>query len=211
MNAIFFQMLPLFVFLIVDMIFTNTAVSITSAVLFAIFQMLFTYQRDGSPDYLILFDVGLIVVLGVLSIILKNDLFFKLKPAIIEVLMVALIIGFTFAPDSFIIKYLTRFTPKSMTLSEALLPQIKQMCWAMAIYTLLHAGAVWYTAYHSSRKVWAVVSGPGYFLLFIPIMVALFLRKSVFRSRQKTFYSQKGVPEFEGGYLEVSLPNQDDT
>lgn len=202
MNTIFFQMLPLFVFLIVDMIFTNTAVSIISAVLFAVFQMLFTYKRDGSPDYLILFDVGLIVALGVLSIILKNDLFFKLKPAIIETIMVAFIIGFTFAPDSFIIKYLSRFTPKQMSLSMALIPQIKKMCWAMAIYTLLHAGAVWYTAYYSSRKVWALVSGPGYFLIFIPVLLLMILRKR--RPRPQPI-----MPEFEGGYIEIELPTQD--
>lgn len=202
MNTIFFQMLPLFVFLIVDMIFTNTAASITSAVLFAIFQMGFTYMKDGSPDYLILFDVGLIVALGALSIILKNDLFFKLKPAIIEAVMVVLIIGFTFAPDSFIIKYLSRFTPRNVSLTAEIVPHIKKMCWAMAVYTLLHAGAVWYTAYYSSRKVWALVSGPGYFFIFIPIMIAIILRRR--RSRH-----QAVVPEFEGGYIEVALPDQE--
>lgn len=181
MNAIVLQMLPLLVFVIVDMIFTNTVVSIVSAVLFALFQMIFTFVKTGSPDYLILIDVGLITALGVISIFLKNDIYFKLKPAIIELIMVVLIIVLTFAPDSFIISYLSRFMPSNMALVPESVPFLKKMFWGMAFYTALHAGAVWYTAYCSSRKVWAVVSGPGYFFIFIPIILFILTK----RLRQK--------------------------
>jgi intracellular septation protein A len=170
-------MLPLLIFILVDMIFSNTVISIISAVAFAIFQMIFTFMKTGSPDYLILIDVALIAGLGALSIFLKNDLFFKMKPAIIEAIMVVLIIALAFAPDSFIISYLSRFMPPNMEMVPEALPILKKMLLLISAYTVLHIGAIYYTALHSSRKIWALVSGPGYFLIFIPIMFIIFIKK----------------------------------
>jgi intracellular septation protein A len=177
MNHILLQMLPLLVFVVVDMIFTNTAISIGSAVVFAVFQMGFTFIKTGSPDYLILIDVALIVGLGALSIFLKNDLFFKMKPAIIEAIMVLLIVALAFAPDRFLLSYLSRFMPQGASLVPEAMPILKKMLLGMALYTVFHIGAVWYTAYHSSRKIWALVSGPGYFFIFIPIMAFILFKK----------------------------------
>ncbi len=135
------------------MIFSNTVVSIISAIVFAVFQMSFTFIKTGSPDYFVLIDVLLIAGLGVISIFLKNDLFFKMKPAIIEVIMVVLLVALIFAPHSFLINYLSRFLPNNVQLLPEAVPAIKRMLMGMSIYTLLHVGAVCYTALYSSRKV----------------------------------------------------------
>lgn len=177
MNTMLLQMLPLLVFILVDMIFSNTVISIVSAILFAIFQMGFTFVKTGSPDYFVLIDVVLIAGLGAVSIFLKNDLFFKMKPAIIEAVMVVLIIALALSPESFLIKYLSRFLPAGMQLLPEMVPAMKRMLAGVAFYTILHIGAVWFTAFHSSRKVWALVSGPGYFFIFIPIMAIVLYKR----------------------------------
>lgn len=177
MNTMLLQMLPLLVFILVDMIFSNTVVSIVSAILFAVFQMGFTFVKTGSPDYFVLIDVILIAGLGTVSIFLKNDLFFKMKPAIIEAVMVLFILVLALAPDSFLIGYLSRFLPEGTQILPEALPMMKRALWGLSLYTLLHIGAVWFTALHSSRKMWAVVSGPGYFFIFIPIMAVLLFKK----------------------------------
>lgn len=177
MNTMLLQMLPLLVFIFVDMIFSNTVVSIVSAILFAVFQMGFTFVKTGSPDYFVLIDVVLIAGLGAISIFLKNDLFFKMKPAIIEAVMVVLFIALAFAPDSFLINYLSRFLPAGTQVMPEAVPMMKRALWGMSLYTVLHIGAVWFTAIHSSRKVWALVSGPGYFFIFIPIMAVILFKK----------------------------------
>ncbi len=181
MNAVLIQMLPLLIFIVVDMIFTNSVISIISAVLFAVFQMVFTFVKTGSPDYFILIDVALIAGLGAVSIFLKNDLFFKMKPAIIEAVMVLLMLGLLFASDSFIIAYFSRFMPDGMQILKEGIPMLKKMFLGMALYTLIHIGAVCYCAFYCSRKVWAVVSGPGYFLIFIPVMAVILFKR--FRKR----------------------------
>ena len=101
-----------------------------------------------------------------------------MKPAIIEAIMVLLIIALTFAPDSFIISYFSRFTPPNMQLSPLALPILKKVLWGMVFYTILHIGAVYYSAIHSSRKMWAFIAGPGYFFIFIPVMIFVLIKKA---------------------------------
>lgn len=176
-SFVLIQMLPLLIFLVVDGIFSNTLYSILSAVVFAIFHMTFTFVKTGSTDYLILIDVALIAALGAVSIIVKNDIFFKIKPAIIESVMILFLLVLVFAPDSFMLSYFGRFIPANSTFTPQAIPILKKMMIGISLYTLLHIGAVWYTAFYSSRKIWAIVSGPGYFFLFIPMMLWIVLKK----------------------------------
>ncbi|MBI4978040.1 MAG: septation protein IspZ [Spirochaetes bacterium] len=173
---LFVQLLPLLVFLIVDAIFNNTIVSIIAAVVFSIGQMVFFYVTTKQFDYFILLDVGLIVALGVVSLVLKNDMFFKMKPALIEAIALVFLLVLVFAPTDFLTAYISRYmqgrklTPEGIAL-------MKRMLLGMSVYVIIHIGAVIYTAYFSSRKVWAFVSGPGFYLLFIPVMIYILIRR----------------------------------
>lgn len=184
MNTMFLQMLPILIFVIVDAIFSNTVVSIASAVLFAIFQMIVTFSKTGAFDYFILVDVILITGLGLISIFSKNDLFFKVKPAIIEAIMVLFILGLYFAPDTFVLGYFERFMPKNMAFTDEGIVLLKKMLLWVSLYTVVHIAAILYTALHSSRRVWALVSGPGYYFIFIPIMLVVLIKKGKERKKR---------------------------
>jgi len=171
------QMLPLIVFIIVDAIAKNTRISIISAIVFAAGQLLFSYLKTKQFDWFVLLDVGLIAGLGIVSIILKNELFFKIKPAIVETIAIVFFITLLLAPDSFLLGYFGRMVPKGMSLRPEAIGAMKVMLAWMCGYVLLHIAAVMYTTFHASRKVWAMVSGPGFYLLFIPIMLWLFAKQ----------------------------------
>ena len=96
-------MLPLLVFIIADTVFNNVKASIIIAVIFAIGQTIFFYLKTGQFDWFILLDVGLIAGLGIVSIVLKNDLFFKIKPAIIEAAAIIFFLVLIFSPDTFLV------------------------------------------------------------------------------------------------------------
>ena len=177
------QMLPLIVFIIVDAVFNNVKVSIISAIVFAAGQLFFFYVRTGKFDWFVLLDVGLIVGLGTLSIVFKNELFFKVKPAVIEAAAIIFLVVLIVLPDRFLLKYFGRMMPKGMVLREAAIGPMKTMLIWMCVYMVVHIGAVLFTAFHSSRRVWAFVSGPGFYLLFIPVMPVLIV-KFVRRRRQ---------------------------
>lgn len=170
------QMLPLIVFIIVDAVFNNVKASIISAIVFAAVQLLFFYQKTGKFDWFVLVDVVLIASLGAVSILLKNDIFFKIKPAIIEAATIIFFVVLIILPDQFLLNYFGRMMPSGAGLQPSAIKPMKMMLIGMCGYILLHIGAVLFTAFHSSRRVWAFVSGPGFYLLFIPVIPVVIVR-----------------------------------
>lgn len=171
------QILPLIVFVIVDSISSNIRVSIISAIVFAAGQLLLFYFKTGQFDWFVLLDVGLIAAFGIVSIVFKNEMFFKVKPAVIEGATVIFLLVMIFSPDSFLLNYFGRMMPKGMALKSAMIGPLKTMLHLMCWYIVLHICSVLYTAFYASRRTWAIVSGPGFFLLFIPVMIVLLIRK----------------------------------
>jgi intracellular septation protein A len=171
------QMFPLLVFIIVDMLFNNIRISIISAIAFAVVQLVFFYLKTKQFDWFVLLDVALIAGLGVISIALKNDIFFKVKPAIIEGATIVFFLVLIFLPDRFLMNYFGRMMPAGLVLRPAAIGTMKTMLLWMCGYVVLHIGAVLYTALYSTRKMWAFVSGPGFYLLFIPVMGMIIVKR----------------------------------
>lgn len=176
------QLLPLIVFIVVDALVTDVRISILSAVVFAVGQLVLTYVVTRQFDWFVLLDVGLIVALGGISIVFKNELFFKVKPAIIEGVTIVFMLVLLLAPGRFLTGYFGRMTP-GMALKPEAIGLMRTMLGWMCVYTALHIGASLYTAFYSSKKVWAFVSGPGFYLVFIPIM-GVILGKALRARRQ---------------------------
>lgn len=181
---IFGQLLPLLVFIIVDSICNNIRVSIVSAILFAAGQLSLYYLKTGKFDWFVLVDVALIAALGTISIVSKNEMFFKVKPAIIEGATVVFMMVMFFLPDSVLLGYFGRMMPKDITLNPAAIDLMKTMLLWICAYILVHIGAILYTAFFCSRRMWAIVSGPGFYLLFIPIMIGLILKRIKIQHRR---------------------------
>jgi intracellular septation protein A len=201
------QMLPLIVFIIVDSIFNNIRVSIISAVAFAVVQLALFWAKSRQIDWFVLLDVGLIVGLGAVSIALKNEIFFKVKPAIIEAATIVFFLVLILAPDRFLMGYFGRMMPSGAALKPEAIGAMKTMLLFMCGYVLVHIGAVLYTAFHSSRKTWAFVSGPGFYLLFIPVMAVLLVRALRMRRGAKVTGSASGLPVFQANAGRVAKQN----
>ena len=176
------QILPLIVFIVLDSFVEDVRISIVAAIIFAACQMGFIYFLNRRIEWLVLVDVGLIAALGGVSIAFDNDLFFKVKPAIIEGLAVLLFAGLLLAPRPFLKRYFERMMPQA-ELPEQALDRMRPMLGLMIVCTIGHIGAVLYTAWYSSREVWAFVSGPGFYLSLLPLV--LYVLAIRIRSRNK--------------------------
>lgn len=164
------QLLPLIVFIVVDSFVTDVRISILAAVLFALGQLALTWRRSRRVDWFVLLDVGLIATFGAISIALEDELFFRIKPAIIEGVTMVFMLALLAAPPRFLTNYFGRMMPEN-TLRPEVLKRMKTLLGWMCLWVALHASAVLYTAFFSTRKVWALVSGPGFYVIFIPILV----------------------------------------
>lgn len=156
--------IPLFVFIIADEIW-GTKIGLIVAIAFGVGELIYTWVKDRKFDKFILFDTLLIVVLGIVSIILDNDVFFKLKPALIGSLM-CIILGISvFTPANLILNMSQRYM-KGMNLNDSqyimLQKNMKTMFWIFTIYTLL----VFYSVWFMSKEAWAFISGALFYIIF---------------------------------------------
>jgi intracellular septation protein A len=180
------QLLPLIVFIVVDGFVADVRISILCAVIFAVLQLSFTYVKTRRFEWFVLIDVALIGLMGGVSIVFENDLFFKMKPAILEGVAVLLLMALVMAPDRFLERYFSRMLP-AMAFNPRVLKMMKSMLVILSVSTLVHVGAVVYTALVSSREVWASVSGPGFYLTVLPVIVwQLVQKKRLARNRGKS-------------------------
>jgi len=74
--------IPLFVFILIDEIW-GTRAGLVAALVIGVAELGWIGYREKRFERFVLFDTLLLLVLGGISIVLDNDIFFKLKPGLI--------------------------------------------------------------------------------------------------------------------------------
>ena len=169
------QVLPLLVFVLVDLLVDDVRVSIAAAIGFAALQLVVTWARRRRFDWFVVLDVAFIAGLGGVSIALKDELFFKLKPAIVEGVTIAFMVGLLLAPTRFLTRYLERLTAGKAIGPEGLSLMRAMLTWG-SVATAVHIVAVLYAACFESKAAWAAVSGPGFYVAYVPVIGFLLWR-----------------------------------
>ncbi|MFV0269244.1 MAG: septation protein IspZ [Draconibacterium sp.] len=82
--------IPLFVFIAADEIW-GTKIGLFVAIGVGIAEMVWIAVKEKRFEKFVLFDTLLLVALGGVSILLDNDIFFKLKPGLIELILLVVL------------------------------------------------------------------------------------------------------------------------
>ena len=170
-------LLPLFIFIIADEIW-GTETGLYIALGFGVIELLITRIKYGFFDRFILFDtlflvflstlsIFSVVALGLVSIVLDNDIFFKLKPALIEFIL-CLILGVSAFSSKNIMLAMTRRYTRGMNIevNEEGMIRLKRMTIILLIILTVHAGATLYSAAYMSNEAWAFISGGLFYIIF---------------------------------------------
>jgi isopentenyldiphosphate isomerase/intracellular septation protein A len=156
--------IPLFAFIIADEIW-GTKIGLLVAIAFGIIELTWYWIKDKKFDKFILLDTLLIIALGVVAIVLENDVFFKLKPALIGVLMCAVLGVSAFTPSNILLNMSKRYM-KGVELNDEQYQQfrknLKMMFWLFTGYTVL----VFYSVWFMSNEAWAFISGGLFYIIF---------------------------------------------
>lgn len=156
--------IPLFVFIAADEIW-GTRVGLIVALATGIMELGYTYFKEKRFDVFIILDTGLLLVLGGISILLDNDIFFKIKPAIIEGIMCVILALSAFTRID-IVGGMTQRYMKGIELNDEVQKKFKQtlraMFWIFTSHTLL----VVYSSFYMSKEAWAFISGGLFYILF---------------------------------------------
>lgn len=181
--------IPLFVFIAADEIW-GTKTGLFVAIATGIAQMLWTGISEKRFDKFVLSDTILLVVLGAVSILLDNDVFFKLKPGFIELILVIILAVSAFSsynlPELMAKRYL-----KGTSLNELQLEQMRKSMKILFYVFLVHTGLVFYSALYMSRDAWAFISGGLFYIIFVVYFVFEFLRQ---KNRSRKLMKEEWVP-----------------
>jgi len=157
-------LMPIFVFILVDEIWSTEA-GLVVAVVFGIGQLGYVFIRERRFDRFVFYDTMLLVALGGISIALNDEIFFKLKPALINLIFCA-ILGFSaFSSKNLLMIYSQRYMGDMKMpagAEKAMQHTMKMLFWMMLAYTLL----IVYSAFYMSKEAWAFISGGLLYILF---------------------------------------------
>ncbi len=156
--------IPLFVFIIADEIW-GTKIGLIVAIAVGIAELAYYWFKDKKFDKFILYDTLLIVALGAVSLFLDNDVFFKLKPALIGVLVCAILGVSAFTPSNIILNMSKRYMRGIEFNNEQykmMKKSMKSMFFLFLGYTLL----VFYSVWFMSNEAWAFISGGLFYIIF---------------------------------------------
>ncbi len=185
--------LPLLVFIAADALW-GTRVGLIVAVGSGLIEMAASYVRKKSWDRFVLLDTLLIVAMGGASLLLENDVFFRLKPALVE-LVFCLILGISaFSPLNLMLAMSRRYF-KGVTLSteqsRAMTLKLKTLFFVLLGHALLTV----YAALAMSLAAWAFISGGLFYILFAAYFLVEWLRNR--RRARRTPVAQTGDAEEE--------------
>ena len=181
--------IPLFVFIVADEIW-GTKIGLFVAIAVGILEMAWVGLREHRFDKFILFDTLLLVALGAVSILLDNDVFFKLKPGLIELILVV-VLGISAYSTVNIIGLLGQRFLNGVTFNDAQVVQMRKNLKYLFLIFTAHTLLVFYATFYMSKEAWAFISGGLFYILFgVYFLIELFRQKK----NQKKLLNEEWVP-----------------
>lgn len=140
--------------------------------------MAWIWIKEKRFDRFVLFDTGLLIALGSVSILLDNDIFFKLKPGLVELILCAVLAVSAFSKLN-IIGLMTQRYMKDMELNGQQMAQFRKTLQLMFFVFLGHTLLVFYAAFYLSNEAWAFISGGLFYILFAVVFGYEFIRQKL--------------------------------
>ena len=181
--------IPLFIFILADEIW-GTNIGLLVAVGFGVAELIWIAIKEKRFEKFVLFDTLLLVALGAVSILLHNDIFFKLKPGLIELILLA-VLGVSAFSSINIIGLMGQRYMKDVHLNDAQMRQMRQSMKVLFYIFLVHTALVFYSAFYMSKEAWAFISGGLFYAIFGLYFLAEIYRQ---RRKQKQLASEEWVP-----------------
>ncbi|MEI7421745.1 MAG: septation protein IspZ [Prolixibacteraceae bacterium] len=177
-------LIPLLVFILADEIW-GMKVGLIVAVSIGIAELLITWIKDRKLDRFVLLDTFLLLLLSALSYLFENEIFFKVKPAMIDLMLLALLS----------LSLFTRIDPLG-SMSQRYLGDLKlegekkelfrRNLWVIFWITLIHTLMVLWAAFFLSKEIWAFISSFALFIMMGAYMGFELLRHKFLRPKRVT-------------------------
>jgi isopentenyldiphosphate isomerase/intracellular septation protein A len=157
-------LLPLIAYVGSDAIFGET-IGLIVGVGLGLAEFAYILIKDRKADPFVAADTLLLCVAGGVSLLVGNDIFFKLKPAIIELILALAMVAMLALPPAYLKGYLARQL-RGISIPDAALPAMKRSLAILAVLIGAHVALTTYAALALSKGLWGFVSGGLLYILF---------------------------------------------
>ncbi|WP_233378364.1 NUDIX domain-containing protein [Maribellus sp. CM-23] len=181
--------IPLFVFIAADEIW-GTKIGLFVAIGVGVAEMIWIAVKEKRFEKFVLFDTLLLVALGGVSILLDNDIFFKLKPGLIELILLVVLAVSAFSRVNIIGLMGQRYL-KGAEFNDAQMAQMRRSLKILFYLFSVHTLLVFYAAFYMSKEAWAFISGGLFYIIFAVFFLYEWLRQ---RKIQQGFKNEEWVP-----------------
>jgi len=163
--------LPILVYVLADGLF-GERIGLIIAIVFGLVELVYGYVKEKRIDSFIILDVALITVLGLVSVFLDTPIFFKLKPAVIELILVAVFLYSVYSPTNILGMMMARYSRNALpTPSDS---QMRKMVLPLVVILSVHALLTVISAFWMSKEAWAFISGGLFYIFFFLYFVIRF-------------------------------------
>lgn len=155
--------LPLLLFVLADWIWGTTR-GLIIAIAFGLISLLYIYIREKRIDRFVIIDTLLLVAMGGISLLLDNDIFFKLKPALIETILCVVLGISAFSSKNLLLLMSQRYLQTieiTKLQQEKMQRSVRVLFWITSAHTLL----IIYSAYFMSKESWVFISSVLLYIL----------------------------------------------
>lgn len=137
---------------------------IYAAMGFGLLALFFQYVKDDVFVKLMLIDTVVLCILSGITIVLGLDIFFKLKPVVIQSLIILILCFSSYRRKNYILELSGRYVKGARILKSASIRHGNDFI-LLVFLLCLHTGLVFYSAFFLSTLAWGIISTAGIFIL----------------------------------------------
>lgn len=197
--------LPLIVFVVAEELW-GMQTGLLVAIGFGILEFIFSWIRSKKPDYFVVADTLLLVVLGGVSLLMQDEILLLLKPALIESIL-AILLGLSAFSRYNIMMMMSKRYLKTIELTEGQMLEFSRNIKATFFLVLIHIGLTVYAAFFLSNRAWAFISSGLFFILMGAFVLYQFFR---YRYLKKSMAKEEWLPVVdEHGGVKGKIPRSE--
>jgi isopentenyldiphosphate isomerase/intracellular septation protein A len=165
-------LLPLVIFVGADALFGET-IGLIVGVGVGLIEFAYVLIKHKRADPFVAADTMLLAVAGGLSLVLRDEIFFKLKPALIELVLAVAMGAMLLLPASYLKGYIGRQLRGVSIPDEAMPAMRKSLAFLLAVLAA-HVALTIYASFAMSTAAWGFISGGLLYILFGVVAVGQF-------------------------------------
>ena len=173
-------LLPLIVFAVVDL-FAGMNVAIAAAMVVGILEIIWSWYTFNEVDQTSWISLGLIVIMGLISIRMRSDKLFKLQPVTMALVFAVTLAWFQVVGDPLMVQMMpkiARLLPEEnqwMVHDPVTLKRMARLDLMFVGAFLAHAGLVAWTALRKTTMHWLIARAAGFYAIAAVVLFINFL------------------------------------